>query len=72
MADEVALAASLEHGMRALAPEDRDALSAISVFGLTYGEASETLGVPVGTVKSRVFRARRALSITLGLVAGGA
>ena len=70
-ADTVALAATLERGMQSLATEDRDALSAVSVFGLTYAEASETLGVPVGTVKSRVFRARRALSVTLGLVSGG-
>jgi len=70
-ADTVALATSLERGMLALAPEDRDALSAVSVFGLSYAEASETLGVPVGTVKSRVFRARRALAVTLGLVPGG-
>jgi RNA polymerase sigma-70 factor, ECF subfamily len=70
-ADTVALASSLERGMLALPPEDRDALSAVSVFGLSYAEASQTLCVPVGTVKSRVFRARRALAVTLGLVAGG-
>jgi RNA polymerase sigma-70 factor (ECF subfamily) len=70
-ADSVALATTLERGMQSLANEDRDALSAVSVFGLSYAEASEALGVPVGTVKSRVFRARRALSVTLGLVAGG-
>ena len=71
-ADTVALAATLERGMQSLTTEDRDALSAVSVFGLSYAEAAETLGVPVGTVKSRVFRARRALSVTLGLVSGGA
>jgi RNA polymerase sigma-70 factor (ECF subfamily) len=70
-ADTVALAATLERGMHALATEDRDALSAVCVFGLSYAEASEALGVPLGTVKSRVFRARRALSLTLGLVSGG-
>jgi RNA polymerase sigma-70 factor (ECF subfamily) len=70
-ADTVALAASVERGMRALPTEDRDALSAVSIFGLTYAEASDALGVPVGTIKSRVFRARRALSVTLGLVSGG-
>jgi len=72
MADHVALSASLEHAMRALAPEDRDALSAVALFDLSYNEAAGVLGVPVGTVKSRVFRARRALSVTLGLRRGGA
>ena len=70
-ADEIALRATLEHAMRALAPDDRDALSAVALFGLTYAEASEVLGVPAGTVKSRVFRARRALTHALVPPGGG-
>jgi RNA polymerase sigma-70 factor (ECF subfamily) len=70
LADQVALSASVEAAMRALSPEDRDALSAIALFGLSYEEASQALGVPAGTVKSRVFRARRSLSATLGLKRG--
>jgi DNA-directed RNA polymerase specialized sigma24 family protein len=31
------------------------------VFGLSYQEAADVLGVAVGTVKSRMFRARQAL-----------
>jgi RNA polymerase sigma-70 factor, ECF subfamily len=71
-ADEIALSASLEHALAQLAPEDRDALSAISVFDLSYVEAAETLGVPIGTIKSRVFRARRSLALLLGMTEGGA
>lgn len=70
-ADEVVLTQAVEHAMRALPPEDRDALSAVALFGLSYAEAAEALGAPVGTVKSRVFRARRALAATLGLSGGG-
>ena len=70
-ADEVVLASAIELGMRALPPEDRDALSAVSLFGLSYAEASNVLGVPQGTVKSRVFRARRALAAALNLAKGG-
>lgn len=43
-------------------PEDqREALHLVGVEGLTYPEASRVLGVPEGTVLSRVSRARQAL-----------
>ncbi|MDZ4167249.1 MAG: RNA polymerase sigma factor [Coriobacteriia bacterium] len=70
-ADDVVLAEAIERAMRALAPEDRDALGAVTLFGLSYAEASETLGIPVGTVKSRVFRARRLLTAILQDAEGG-
>ena len=72
LGDAVALSASLEHALAQLTQEDRDALSAVSVFGLSYSEAAEIFSVPVGTVKSRVFRARRSLAALLGMPAGGA
>jgi RNA polymerase sigma-70 factor (ECF subfamily) len=72
IADGAALAVTVEMAMRALPPEDRDALSAVSVFGLTYLEAGEALGVPAGTVKSRVFRARRTLAAALNTAGRGA
>jgi RNA polymerase sigma-70 factor (ECF subfamily) len=65
-ADASAATVSVEAAMRALAPEDRDALSAVALFGLTYADAADVLGVPAGTVKSRVFRARRTLAAVLG------
>jgi RNA polymerase sigma-70 factor (ECF subfamily) len=62
----------LQTAMRALSPEDRDAFNAVALFGLPYVEAGSALGVPAGTVKSRVFRARRALVALLALdVKGG-
>jgi RNA polymerase sigma-70 factor (ECF subfamily) len=66
-ADEVALSAALEKAMTVLQPEERDAFNAVALFGLTYEMAGEALGCPAGTVKSRVFRARRALVSSLGL-----
>jgi RNA polymerase sigma-70 factor (ECF subfamily) len=39
------------------------------VEGFKYGEIAETLGVPVGTVRSRLARARSALQQTLWDVA---
>ncbi|HEY5506282.1 MAG TPA: RNA polymerase sigma factor [Coriobacteriia bacterium] len=61
----------LQLAMRALSPEDRDAFNAVALFGLPYAEAGAAMGVPAGTVKSRVFRARRALVALLALDASG-
>ncbi len=70
-ADDVVFAGALEAAMATLAPEDRDALGAVTLFGLSYQEAASALDVPVGTVKSRVFRARRALAAVLFAPEGG-
>jgi len=61
----------LQTAMRALSPEDRDAFNAVALFGLPYEEAASAIGVPAGTVKSRVFRARRALIALLSLDSQG-
>ena len=71
LADEVVLSASVEAAMASLPPEDRDALNAVTLFGLSYAEAAEALAIPVGTVKSRVFRARRVLLSQLDIEGGG-
>jgi RNA polymerase sigma-70 factor (ECF subfamily) len=42
----------------ALPPEFHDALVAVDVAGLSYDEAARALRVPVGTLTSRLFRAR--------------
>jgi len=41
--------------------EFRETLVLSDMEGLTYAEIAEVTGVPVGTVKSRLFRARQAL-----------
>ena len=45
----------------ALDPERREALLLTQVLGLSYAEAAEVVGCPVGTIRSRVFRAREDL-----------
>ncbi|MBY8849829.1 RNA polymerase sigma factor SigC [Saccharothrix longispora] len=42
----------------ALAPDRREALVLTQVLGLPYAEAAEVVGCPVGTIRSRVARAR--------------
>jgi RNA polymerase sigma-70 factor (ECF subfamily) len=50
----VALRAAVE----ALDPERREAFVLTRVVGLSYAEAAEVCDCPVGTIRSRVFRAR--------------
>ena len=45
--------------------EQREALIMVGAGGLSYDEAAEATGVPVGTVKSRVSRGRAALQAIL-------
>lgn len=53
-------------GLTGLARRDRDALL-LHVWGdLAYEEVAHALGVPVGTVRSRIHRARRQLTAHLG------
>jgi len=49
----------------ALPAEFREVLVLSDMEGLRYGEIAEALQVPVGTVKSRLFRARRLLQARL-------
>ncbi len=53
-----------------LPPEQRTALLLVTVDGLSYKEAAEIAEVPVGTIMSRLARARIALQAKLE--AGGA
>jgi RNA polymerase sigma-70 factor, ECF subfamily len=48
-----------------LPEEFREALVAVDIVGLSYGEAARALGVPEGTVTSRLFRARDRVARTL-------
>lgn len=64
--DAVELRPDLEEALAALPPEFRAASILVDVEGLSLADAAETLGVPVGTVKSRVFRGRRLLAEALG------
>ena len=49
----------------ALPTEFREVLALSDIEGMSYAEISETLKIPIGTVKSRLFRARRHLQTDL-------
>lgn len=53
--------------MRDLPEDQRAILTLVCMEELSYAEASEVLDIPVGTVMSRLSRARRALATKLGM-----
>jgi RNA polymerase sigma-70 factor (ECF subfamily) len=64
--DSVELRPDLEMALAALPPEFRAAVVLCDAEGLALQTAAEILGIPVGTVKSRLFRGRRLLAEALG------
>jgi RNA polymerase sigma-70 factor (ECF subfamily) len=60
--DRLALAGALEQ----LSEKHREALELVFFFGFSADEVARILETPVGTVKSRVSYARRALLLALG------
>jgi RNA polymerase sigma-70 factor (ECF subfamily) len=52
----------VDRAMAALPNEQRAVLSLVAVEGLSYREAAEVLETPIGTVMSRLARARAALA----------
>ena len=55
----------VQRAVASLSLELREIVGLVDVEGLRYEEAARVLGVPVGTVKSRLFRARRLLQARL-------
>jgi len=67
--DDEIITRSLDEPVRALAPRvaalavnDRDTLLLYAWADLTYEQIAQALGVPVGTVRSRLNRVRRKLA----------
>lgn len=62
----------VNHAMNTLPDEQRTVLSLVAVQGMSYKQVSETLEVPLGTVMSRLSRARTALIGLVGHLSTGA
>jgi RNA polymerase sigma-70 factor (ECF subfamily) len=58
--------ARLRASLETLPPEQKAVLVAAFFEGLSHGEVAETLGLPLGTVKSRIRLAFRHLRVALG------
>jgi RNA polymerase sigma-70 factor (ECF subfamily) len=57
----------LHAALDAVTPDHREPFLLVEVFGLSYQEAADVLGVRVGTIKSRMHRARRAMMDALAV-----
>lgn len=58
---DVGLRIDLLAALRRLSPEQREPLLLVCVEQLSYAEVAEVMRIPIGTVMSRVCRARQAL-----------
>ena len=56
------IAAAVNSAMEALPEELRQAVTLREIEGLSYEEISDVMNCPIGTVRSRIFRAREAIS----------
>jgi RNA polymerase sigma-70 factor, ECF subfamily len=64
-ADLVATRSALEEALASLAPIERAAVLLVDAEGLSYDEAAAVVGVPPGTIASRLSRARASLRRSL-------
>jgi RNA polymerase sigma-70 factor (ECF subfamily) len=55
----------LRRGLDSLKDDQREALILVGASGLSYDEAAEICGCAVGTIKSRVSRARKQLEVIM-------
>ena len=62
---------AVEEALRALPREQRAPIVMRDLYGMGYEEIAEALGVPSGTVKSRIARGRLRLAELLGTTEGG-
>ena len=64
--DSVEVRPDIEAALAQLSPEFRSAVVLVDLQGMSLEQASDTLEVPTGTIKSRLFRARKQLAQSLG------
>lgn len=57
---------NVSRAMRAMPPEQREAIALVVVEGFAYKDAAKILDIPIGTLTSRLVRGREALMARLG------
>lgn len=68
--ESVELRPDIEEALQHVAEEFRAAVVLVDLEGLALETVADMLGVPVGTIKSRVYRGRRQLAERLGNLSG--
>jgi RNA polymerase sigma-70 factor (ECF subfamily) len=63
LTDEIA--ATVRRVLESLPPDLRSAITLREIDGLSYEEIAEVMNCPIGTVRSRIFRAREAIDAEL-------
>ena len=63
--DRLDLGPAVQRALSSLSDAHRVIVVTVDIEGLGYAEAAESLGMPIGTVRSRLFRARRILQQSL-------
>jgi len=71
MAMQEELRIAIERTIASLPEELRTAIMLREIDGLSYEEIAEAMDCPVGTVRSRIFRAREAIDKSIDSLAGG-
>jgi RNA polymerase sigma-70 factor, ECF subfamily len=59
------IAVAVNSAIEALSEDLRQAITLREIEGLSYEEISEAMNCPIGTVRSRIFRAREAIALKL-------
>ena len=59
------IAQAVNAAMEALPPELSQAIALREIEGLSYDAIAQQLACPIGTVRSRIFRAREAISVRI-------
>ncbi|WP_217495421.1 RNA polymerase sigma factor [Halofilum ochraceum] len=58
---------AVHRALRRIPPEQAETLQLVTLHGLDYRTAADILGIPIGTVRSRISRGRAALRGLLGM-----
>ena len=59
------IAAAVNSAIEALSEDLRQAITLREIEGLSYEEIADVMNCPIGTVRSRIFRAREAIAVRL-------